>query len=190
MPKFNWLTGRLGDDKMSTDSRDVLRELEDMPSIEPGAPIPVVLSNDDMTFLAYVIAEPDPDWDGTPRSLTPDSGGTPVAVVRFEHCRALYFGAPNDEALAGHPLAARGLEPYTAFEVQESSWVDRLEGMNRVHPMHSATLFEDCRHFIFTFHDSTFECVANSYAISKSQGSMIEILERLPGEFRSEGLEA
>ena len=55
---------------------------------------------------------------------------------RFEHCYAHMFGPPNDEALRGHPLAGRGLRPYAAFEIRQSSWLRRLERMNSVHPRH------------------------------------------------------
>lgn len=35
--------------------------------------------------------------------------------------------------------------------------------MNSVHRRHDPKIFEAFTHYIFTFHDSTFECVANSY---------------------------
>jgi hypothetical protein len=40
------------------------------------------------------------------------------------------FGPSNDEAFSGHPLAARGLTPYGAFKIENSSWVRHLERMN------------------------------------------------------------
>ena len=85
--------------------------------------------------------------------------------------RSFMFGAPNDEAFAGHPLASRGLHPYGAFEVRSSSWIRQLERMNSVHPFHKPERFQRLKHFVFAFHDSTFECVAESYAISNYEGS-------------------
>lgn len=68
------------------------------------------------------------------------------------------FGPPNDEAFAGHPLADRGLNPYSVAEVQRSSWIRGLERMNSVHARHSRERFlEHKRHFVFAFHDSTFK---------------------------------
>ena len=36
------------------------------------------------------------------------------------------FGAPNDEALHGHPFSDRALEAYAAHPVENSSLVRRL----------------------------------------------------------------
>lgn len=35
--------------------------------------------------------------------------------------------------------------------------------MNAVHPRHSSANYDSLRHFIITFHDSTFECVARDF---------------------------
>jgi hypothetical protein len=70
---------------------------------------------------------------------------------------------PNDEAFSGYPLADRGLMPYGAYRIERSSWVRRLERMNRVHENHRAERFDRLTHFVLTFHDSTFECVAERF---------------------------
>lgn len=90
------------------------------------------------------------------------------------------FGGPNDEAFDGHPLAARGLTPYGVFEVKDSSWIRKLERMNSVHPMHNRELFlKRLRHFIFAFHDSTFECVAERFEFDLIEGSMMDVLQHM-----------
>jgi len=38
--------------------------------------------------------------------------------------------------------------------------------MNYVHPRNEPAVFDKLHHYIFTFHDSTFECVAQSYTSS------------------------
>jgi hypothetical protein len=79
-----------------------------------------------------------------------------VAIVRFS-AESTKFGLPNDEALAGHPLSARGLRAYRCGEVLNSSWLVEEQRRNSVR-------FPDyklpCRHFVFTFHDSSFEVLA------------------------------
>src|SRR5262245_63708733 len=72
-----------------------------------------------------------------------------------------YSRSPNDEAFAGHPLANRGLMPYGAFVIESSSWIRRLEQMNSAHPCHKPERFWARKHYVLTFHDSTFECVAD-----------------------------
>src|SRR4051812_28949905 len=83
------------------------------------------------------------------------------AVVHFPRCTYFTYGSPNDEALGGHPLAQRGLTWYSVHEVINSSLIQELERRNRIHPRHSANLFKDRKHYIFTFKDSTLECVVS-----------------------------
>ena len=156
------------------------RGREGVPRSDVGAPLPQIVANDHRLWLSYVIAEPDPGWDGTYANvILPSSADLLLALVEFELPRAHYLGAPNDEAFDGHPLAARGLEPYGSYVVRESSWIRRLEEMNRVHPCHSAASFHALRHFIFAFHDSTFECVARGLQVETLRGSQDEVLAML-----------
>jgi hypothetical protein len=81
-------------------------------------------------------------------------------IVHFPLCTHVAFGAPNDEALSGHPLYGRGLEFYSVHRVVESSLIELLEHRNSVHPQHNrARYLQDLTHYIFTFQDSTLECV-------------------------------
>jgi len=94
------------------------------------------------------------------------------------------FGPPNDEAFSGHPLASRGLRPYSFYEIQDSSWIRKLEKMNSIHPYHNKEQFlENKKHYIFSFHDSTFECIAHGYKLEVSNGSMKDAMEIMAGRF-------
>ncbi len=145
---------------------DTVTTLDDLPQSSIGAPLPMVIATEHAVYVAYYRQVHDPDFDGTTcRVMTPDSDA-PVAIVAFKECYAHTLGPPNDEAFAGHPLAAIGLHPYGTFEVLHSSWIDRLEVMNSVHPYHNKARFlEYKRHFILTFHDSTFECIAREVEV-------------------------
>ena len=142
-----------------------------------GAPLPVVLASEQSVLLAYLVENRPPNWDGTTiRVVDHSTLGEPAALIEFLRPAAHLFGPPNDEAFAGHPLAARGLHPYGAFEVRRSSWVRGLERMNRVHPDHKPAHFDRLRHFVFVFHDSTFECVAEGYRASTHDGPLSALL--------------
>ena len=92
-----------------------------------------------------------------------------MVVVRFRRPYAHMFGPPNDEAFEGHPLAARGLASYAVYEVRRSSWLRRLERMNAVHWNHRPERFlARLRHFVFAFHDATFECIAEGFTFEGS----------------------
>lgn len=105
------------------------------------------------------VSEPRVLADDTTLSLMYSTDGDRFAVVRFPLCTYFAFGAPNDEALGGHPLARVGLQYYAVHEVRGSALIRELERRNSVHPRHDRASYLDRRHFIFTFQDSTLECV-------------------------------
>jgi hypothetical protein len=98
--------------------------------------------------------------------LQPDGSRTDAgtATVEFVRCIITKFGYPNDEALSGHPLYNSGLTGYGIFEVIGSQWIRRLTEQNRV--AFPSTPDSTQRHFIFSFHDSTFECIADDLRVS------------------------
>jgi hypothetical protein len=163
----------------SVDSRDTVVEIADAPQSSVGAPCPMLLAGEHHLHLAYYLEDRSADWDGTTvRVVGESTTGEPVALVEFTRVYAHMFGPPNDEAFGGHPLASRGLGPYRVHEIRDSSWVRRLERMNAVHPYHKPEHFSHYRHFIFAFHDTTFECVAESFRITIHSGSVAVVLER------------
>jgi hypothetical protein len=120
---------------------------------------------------AVVLADwPQPATVSEPRVLADDSAlslmyrtdGDHYAVVRFPLCTYCAFGAPNDEALSGHPLWRAGLRHYAVHEVQGSALVRELERRNSVHPNHDPARYLRRRHYVFTFQDSTLECVVST----------------------------
>jgi hypothetical protein len=140
-----------------------------------------VLADEHRVVLAYYLQETPADWDGsTAREVSPVDSDEPIAIVRFDRCTAHLFGPPNDEAFDGHPLAARGLKPYSAFEVIDSSWIRTLERMNSVHPNHNAERFlSGQRHLIFAFHDSTFECICRDLRFEFARGALRSVIPRM-----------
>ena len=118
--------------------------LSDWPQPDAGAPMPEVFADDTSLSLTYLTA------------------AGKYAAIHFPLSSIFTFGAPNDEVLAGHPLYGKGLQFYSVHRVEDSSWLLELERRNSGHPRHDRSRFlEDKRHYIFTFHDSTLECVVN-----------------------------
>ena len=130
--------------------RDKVVALTSLPQSDVGAPLPLLVASDDELRIAYI-------------SPGEGSNGEVVVTVTFDMAQAHMFGPPDDEAFSGHPLAKRGLEPYGFFRIDRSSWIRQLERMNSVHPFHSPELFEDLHHYVLSFHDTTFECVAKGF---------------------------
>lgn len=159
---------------------DAVVQLNDVPQSSVGAPLPCIVATEHSLAVAFLLQETDPNWDGSyVRILSHDSDGEPIGIVRFAHAIAHFFGPPNDEAFGGHPLADRGLRPYGAFEVTSSAWIHALERMNSVHPYHKPEHFKDYRHFVLSFHDTTFECVAVSYSCEVHRGNLQQVMVEL-----------
>ncbi|HBI42878.1 MAG TPA: hypothetical protein DDY78_08470 [Planctomycetales bacterium] len=145
---------------------------------DAGAPMPHLMVNDNRALLAFLLNEPDPAWDGsyvTVKSAS-DEGPDLLALVEFEHCGSAKLGSPNDEVFEGHPLNGKGLEAYGAQRVVNSRWLKEIEAINSVHRMYRPERWNDLHHFIFWFHDSTFECIARSYKVETYRTRMKELL--------------
>ena len=102
------------------------------------------------------------------------------AVIEFKRCFVTKFGYPNDEAQEGHPLYGIGLEKggYGIYEVFGSSWKKTLVAQNKIR-FPDRDWFGDCRHFIITFHDSTFECLADDFTAKLDSRPFEEIMVEL-----------
>lgn len=139
------------------DERDTITDLADLPKACAGAPAPLVLADEDILLLSYFMPASVAGEHDQKRS---------VAVVQFHRSLMHLLGPPNDEAIQGHPLWCRGLESYGAYQVNDSSLLRRVAAMNYVHPRNNPAAFDRLHHYIITFHDSTFECLAESYDFS------------------------
>lgn len=148
---------------------------------ETGAPLPYLLCNDYRTYLTFFLREVDPHWDGTDVNIRNAASSAPasVAIVEFKHCIVSKMGSPNDEVHSGHPWAGKGLRSYTAQEVVHSLWLAEIEAINRVHRCYNADLWKTLHHYVFWFHDSTVECIAESFTVTSRNDSMSVILADL-----------
>jgi len=147
----------------------------------------MLVASEHALHVAFYGEPEQPKWNGTTTRMV-DSSSTEeqVILVTFEHPSIHLFGPPNDEAFSGHRLAVKGLEPYGAFEVLHSEWIQQLEAMNAVHPRHDRARFmEGKRHLILTFHDSTFECVARGYRVEIAKGSLKQAIQSTVGSINA-----
>ena len=143
---------------------------------DTGAPLPHLLVNDHRALLIFLVKTIDPNWDGTYVTVK-DPGSDQLeslALVEFRHCLSARLGGPNDEVLHGHPL--KGLEPYTAQLVRNSRWLAELERINSVHEQYRPADWQKYNHYVFWFHDSTFECIAESFALGLHRCSIPDLL--------------
>jgi hypothetical protein len=85
------------------------------------------------------------------------------------------------EVFHGHPLYGKGLDGYTAQRVVNSRWVAELEAINSVHRGYEPARWRKLNHYVFWFHDTTFECVAESFKVELYRASMADLLARVCG---------
>lgn len=139
--------------------------------------MPQVFSNGNRTYLIYLIAEPDPNWDGTYVKVISNTSETvyPLALVEFIKPNTHKFGTVNDEAASGHPLYEKGLEFYSAHIIENSKWIEELKTIHKVHPYFSESHWSNRKHFLLFFHDEMFEIVAEGFRIETHHTTFLEL---------------
>lgn len=145
---------------------------------DSGVPMPHLLRNDHRTFLAFYQREYDPQWDGSYVTLRDPSSPSPcsIAVTEFIRCISAKLGSPNDEVHDGHPWDGRGMDAYTAQEVINSRWLSEIEAINRIHRCYDPAPWKKLHHYVFWFHDSTFECLAESFQVNLHSSNLRDVL--------------
>jgi hypothetical protein len=126
--------------------------LAGVPAPAAGAPEPFVVANERRVVIAYRIAEADFDRFGPF-----DDEDDPFCVVEFSAAAFHQFGPPDAEGLHAHPLAEWGLRADSAHEIVNSSLVADAWG--------SGAVEEGRRHYVLTFQNSTYECVASDCTV-------------------------
>jgi hypothetical protein len=143
----------------------------------------MLLQDESAAFLLFNAMSDELNADGCYEDL-----GT--AVMEFKGCCRTLFGGPNDEALPEHPLWHKGLADrgYDICEVLNSSWAKEVMGRarrsaERIWGSRFEKAYQNVdwstRHFIVTFHDSTFECLADDFVLTVHKAPFAELLGRI-----------
>jgi hypothetical protein len=126
--------------------------LDSVPHPAADAAEPFIVASEGRVILAYPIAESDFERFGPF-----DSEDDPFCTVLFPDTVFHRLGPPGDVDLEIHPLASLGLSGYSVHEVMNSSLAAELSGV--------VSRESTQRHFVITFRDATFECVASDYTV-------------------------
>lgn len=137
---------------VSPQQEDQIVLLGDVPQPAMDAAEPFIVASDRRVILAYPIAESDFERFGP---FDPEDD--PFCTVLFADAAFHRLGPPGDAALDVHPLAVQGLNSYSVHEVVNSSLAAEIASVS--------TLVPALRHFLITFNESTFECVASDYTV-------------------------
>lgn len=166
--------------KIKTKSDEIARVIEWTPQWDTGAPMPQVFSNGYKVFLIYHINEPDHNRDGNYVTVIDNTSETnyPLALVEFSG-QTFRFGIANDEVFSGLPLWGKGLEGYAAHIIENSTWINELKKINKVHPYYNEDSWKDEKHFALLFHDEIFEVIAKDYKIETFNMTFEELASKV-----------
>ena len=153
-------------DKIKITADEFAKVLEWTPEWDIGAPLPQVFSNGQKTFLVYLIKESNSKSDGTYVTMIDNTSETKYSLALVEFSGHTFrFGIANDEVFSGLPLWNKGLKSYSAHIVENSTWINELKNINKVHPQYNEDKWNYKKHFILLFHDEIFEVIATEYKI-------------------------
>jgi hypothetical protein len=146
-----------------------LIEIKGLFEMDPGSPSPIILSNDNELFLSFY-AEKDGSFEEPhQRNTIYDTG---IIVLKFYSFLKYSFGVPSNETIQGHPYFKLGLNSFSFYELKNSDLIRSLQNIDKIHPYYNAEDWKDYKHFILTFHDNMFECVAKSFEIAEENTSI------------------
>jgi len=129
---------------------------------EPNAPDAVLISDDSGRTALAVRAHPD----------DPDKQNV---VLLWRGVEFAALGAPNDEAIAGHPLWPAGLgEVRWLGLVERSARVRALAAQNSVHPSHDRRRYDLLDHYIAPLKECVVEVVAKSMETQRQNGTTLQ----------------
>ena len=64
------------------------------------------------------------------------------------------------------------MKSYSIYELKNSDLIKSLQDIEKIHPQYNPKKWEMYRHFILTFHDNMFECIAQDFEIREENTSI------------------
>lgn len=86
-------------------------------------------------------------------------------LIQFENVFIQKFGYPNDEGLNQHSYYKYGLSFYHGHLVEESDWIKEWNDKRSVNKVTGQSYLNGYNHYILTFQENTFECIAKKYKL-------------------------
>ena len=132
--------------------------------MDSGAPSPIILSNDNDLFVAFYVDMDDLFSVPQERNVIYDTG---IFSLKFKSFLKYTFGMPGNETIQGHPYAKLGMRSYSFYELKDSDLIKSLQDIDRFHPYYDGRKWKKYKHYIITFHDNMFECIAQDFSLEK-----------------------
>ena len=146
-----------------------LIEIKGLFEMDSGAPSPMIISNDNELFLSFYANKEPISTVPRQRNIRYDVG---ICVMKFKKYVKFTFGFPGDETIRGHPYRKLGMKSYSFYELKKSDLIKSLQEIDKVHPRHNREKWKMYKHYILTFHDNMFECIAQDFEIREEKVSL------------------
>lgn len=137
-----------------------LNEITHLFRIDCGGTCPKVFIDDGKTYVSFFTDLSEEEWKS---NIDPWQGRI---LISFENSIYATFGGPSSDTIYGHPYHKYGLSSCGFYQLENSALIQYLENINKVHPYHNSERWKHYKHFILTFHDDMFECVAVDFQIT------------------------
>lgn len=136
-----------------------LVEITGLFEIETGATMPAIISTDTELFVTFHVGRLN-GLDSAQYDLN--------FTISFNGCIKYTFGSPGNETIEGHPYSRLGMSSYSFYELRNSDLIKSLQEIDNIHPNANHGKWKSYKHYILTFHDNMFECVAKSFEVQNS----------------------
>ncbi len=146
-----------------------LVEIKDLFEMDSGSPSPTILSSDNELFIAFYTTKPRISNIPVMRNTIFDTG---IVALKFKYCLKYTFGMPGDETIEGHPYSKLGMKSYSFYELRDSDLIKSLQEIGEIHPNYNPKKWEMYKHYILTFHDNMFECIAKDFELREENRSL------------------
>ncbi len=145
-----------------------LTEIKGIFDMNYGAPSPIIISNDSELYVSFYTNKETDSIDPYKRNIVYDTG---VITLKFKIYLKYIFGIPGNETIEGHPYSKFGMKSYSFYELKESPLINEVQSIEKGHPYFDEKKWTKYKHYIITFHDNMFECIAQDYEIMKEKNT-------------------
>lgn len=108
-----------------------------------------------------------------------------VVILKFNRVQKFNFGMPSTDTIQGHQYYKIGMNSCAFYELKDSDFIKSLQNIAKIHPNYNHSGWEKYRHYILTFHDNMFECVAESFEFIEEKTSIEDQLTPMIDSFSS-----
>lgn len=87
-------------------------------------------------------------------------------ILKFKNYVIYKFGFSGHETIPYHKYSEYNITTSTFYNIKSSYWINELKNIATQHPRYDEKKWDSYNHFIITFEDEMFECIAEKYEVT------------------------